>query len=77
MKRLEVRIPFPNSHEATVWITVGHNPNVGSKKLGFWSHVALDFSPTSSRFEYLLFHNSVNQYFPELVIQEKRKGNET
>lgn len=56
---------------------VGHDPDVGSKKLGFRSHVAFDISPASSRFGCLLFQNSVSQHFPEFVIQEKRKGNET
>lgn len=52
---------------------IGHNRNVGSRKLGFCSHITFDFSPTCSRLHYLLFQNSMNQHFPKLVIQEKQE----
>lgn len=59
---------------------IGHSPNVSSRKLGFWSHITFNFSPTCSRLCYLSCQSSMNQHFPKLVIQEKqqkREGNAT
>lgn len=48
---------------------IGHNHNVGSQKLGFCSHTTFCFSPVCSRLYYLLFQNSMNQYFPSLSFR--------
>ena len=52
---------------------IGHNRNVGSQKLGFCSHITFDFSPTCSRFHYLLFQNSKTKYFPSLSFRRNGK----